>query len=918
MIQAVQQVQQTKCSAIEAQAAVHIGAVGTGVIGTYRWQYKCCSSDMLVARDLACQGLPGKVCATEPCISCLPINTYDIRQGNFNHGLATSMYYIQPISSNRKISSAVVKLGRRLNQIESVANLMRLDSVDEDGPFFTQLCQSNESKPAMTTCLLEGKAFVHRLAHDTGNTHVTGKSFQQAVQVGSVEQETSEQLNFFTLAFQDASIQSSFAKESEGFGLTLVFMLLLLVAISVLHFALLPRTMLLLSSMLFLFIFLSLVSISVIASKLKVVRCHCLSRSNPQLTLIILSVVLIATTCLINLLTCQSSSFYHLLPMVMRYGILSPTNSQSSQNTCSSPYYMFISGILVLFVISVTRISHIVQAILITIVSALYTVIVVYTHEQLFHTHDIQYREGLPPSTVMAIVALVHFAIMHILIGRHSEWVRKLDFIWQHKKTSCHQNAQDMTTLRLGVVENALPSHVIGHYSNAECVVKPFCKSHNLAGVAFLTIPNFASFAAEMHQSNQSLLLMQVLHDVTSAFDHLLRRPDFQLIEKVYNDGLTYVLVSGISGSSAPYGQHGGEQDYAMKHLCKLVDLLLDMKHCLMQLNAMAGRNLVLRAGVSIGPVVEGVLGYKMPQYNIWGPAVEMARMLELSGKVNHIQVNKEVAQILRRRFQFQPRSHGNMPVLQELQPYIVVSRRLQSVIASDNESDGSQTEVYQRSRSPRVHNHSVGTLSQAETVLISSQQYPFQSAPSQARVRIPSYEMKTDWPPGMLQHSNSAGSTPSSSFTRNFSKEGGFAVENVFKIPESSSLIKVSSRSKSPCELPAVHYAKNRTPPIQRLHSSDSRGTIILTQANLTGNPPVSSAHLMTHTPEGHVDFYGDVQQPMSSNQSENITAGRRSIPVQLVNFLYLETIADGAQALPPTSKTLLINHHLITVHRE
>jgi len=33
-----------------------------------------------------------------------------------------------------------------------------------------------------------------------------------------------------------------------------------------------------------------------------------------------------------------------------------------------------------------------IQAILITIVSALYTVIVVYTHEQLFHTHDIQYR----------------------------------------------------------------------------------------------------------------------------------------------------------------------------------------------------------------------------------------------------------------------------------------------------------------------------------------------------------------------------------------------------------------------------------------------------------------------------------------------------------------------------------------------
>lgn len=43
------------------------------------------------------------------------------------------------------------------------------------------------------------------------------------------------------------------------------------------------------------------------------------------------------------------------------------------------------------------------------------------------------------------------------------------------------------------------------------------------------------------------------------------------------------------------YEQH--EQDYTIHHLCKLLDLLLDMKHCLIQINAMYGRNLVLRAG---------------------------------------------------------------------------------------------------------------------------------------------------------------------------------------------------------------------------------------------------------------------------------------------------------------------------------
>jgi len=46
-----------------------------------------------------------------------------------------------------------------------------------------------------------------------------------------------------------------------------------------------------------------------------------------------------------------------------------------------------------------------------------------------------------------------------------------------------------------------------------------------------------------------------------------------------------------------------------------------------------------LLTGVSMGSVSEGVIGYRRPQYNVWGPAVDMARKLELTGKINHIQV---------------------------------------------------------------------------------------------------------------------------------------------------------------------------------------------------------------------------------------------------------------------------------------
>ena len=50
--------------------------------------------------------------------------------------------------------------------------------------------------------------------------------------------------------------------------------------------------------------------------------------------------------------------------------------------------------------------------------------------------------------------------------------------------------------------------------------------SHNLVGVAFLTVPNFPGFINEMYRSTQPLTLIQVLHDVTSAFDNVSGQGD--------------------------------------------------------------------------------------------------------------------------------------------------------------------------------------------------------------------------------------------------------------------------------------------------------------------------------------------------------------------------------------------------------
>ncbi len=46
-----------------------------------------------------------------------------------------------------------------------------------------------------------------------------------------------------------------------------------------------------------------------------------------------------------------------------------------------------------------------------------------------------------------------------------------------------------------------------------------------------------------------------------------------------------------------------------------------------------------LPLGISIGPVVAGVIGAKKPQYDIWGNAVNVASRMDSTGTVGKIQV---------------------------------------------------------------------------------------------------------------------------------------------------------------------------------------------------------------------------------------------------------------------------------------
>ena len=44
-------------------------------------------------------------------------------------------------------------------------------------------------------------------------------------------------------------------------------------------------------------------------------------------------------------------------------------------------------------------------------------------------------------------------------------------------------------------------------------------------------------------------------------------------------------------------------------------------------------------SGMSIGPLVAGVIGARKPQYDIWGNTVNVASRMETNGLPDHIQV---------------------------------------------------------------------------------------------------------------------------------------------------------------------------------------------------------------------------------------------------------------------------------------
>lgn len=176
-----------------------------------------------------------------------------------------------------------------------------------------------------------------------------------------------------------------------------------------------------------------------------------------------------------------------------------------------------------------------------------------------------------------------------------------------------------------------LPKAIAERLKNGESTI---ADTYEEASVLFADIADFQVLSKQYPPER----MVQLLNDLFSGFDWLV---DMHGMERIRTLGDAYMAVAGIP---APH------QD----HTKAALDVALEMLRIAKRFNARNGVDFKIRIGVSVGPVMAGIVGRKKFLYYVWGPTVNVARDLELHSHDDAILVDSGIRAKYRDKFLFQ------------------------------------------------------------------------------------------------------------------------------------------------------------------------------------------------------------------------------------------------------------------------
>lgn len=177
------------------------------------------------------------------------------------------------------------------------------------------------------------------------------------------------------------------------------------------------------------------------------------------------------------------------------------------------------------------------------------------------------------------------------------------------------------------LLSQMLPMKCIETIQAGKCVEPELFKE---TSIFFSDIEGFTTMA----HNNDPMAIFHMLNDLYVTMDHVSSL--FPSLYKVETIGDAYVIAAGIPERN-------------VNHAYDIADFAIICSRMMhLMINPLNGMPLKIRVGLHTGSTVGGIVGIKMPRYNLIGDTMNTASRMESTGKAGRIHMSEAMATILR------------------------------------------------------------------------------------------------------------------------------------------------------------------------------------------------------------------------------------------------------------------------------
>lgn len=200
---------------------------------------------------------------------------------------------------------------------------------------------------------------------------------------------------------------------------------------------------------------------------------------------------------------------------------------------------------------------------------------------------------------------------------------------------------------------NILPEAIASRLKSGE---KDIADEYSQASVLFADIINFTELTEQLGVKKT----VTTLNKIFAELDNLCEQYH---IEKVKTIGDNYMAVAGVPIETTEHASNMA--NYALAILEKM-ELFNQTHHLTLQ----------FRIGMTYGPVIAGIIGYKKFLYDVWGNVVNLASRLEENSRPNKILISEKMAFMLEEKFVIEPHGQRHLKGFGQVNTYFLLGRK--------------------------------------------------------------------------------------------------------------------------------------------------------------------------------------------------------------------------------------------------